>query len=134
MTSLVAWRRNPPLTRRRRFDSKPRAGGTELAAIGRMSQARESDDLMCALVYVSRGELLEEAPALESFAAAVPELLASARTAALGLQDILLVSRQRVHIAQRVPQSPGIALATVAPRTRSVGLIVSEARARLERR
>ena len=50
-----------------------------------------------------------------------------------GLQDLVLVSRRHVHIAIRSTRDPSLVLIGVAPRTRSIGLIVSEARARLTR-
>lgn len=83
---------------------------------------------------------------LESFASAVPELFATDRVSweivfqrlkradeLDGLQDLVMVSRRLVHIAIRSTRDPSIVLLAVAPRNRSIGLIVSEARARLAR-
>jgi hypothetical protein len=83
---------------------------------------------------------------LESLAAAAPELFASERASwelifgrlvacdePQGFQDIVLVSRDHVHVAMRCTRDPSIALIGVAGRNRSVGSIVAEARARLAR-
>lgn len=83
---------------------------------------------------------------LESFASAVPELFATDRVSwevvfqrlkradeLDGLQDLVMVSRRHVHIAIRSTRDRSIVLLAVAPRTRSIGLIVSEARACLTR-
>jgi hypothetical protein len=87
-------------------------------------------DLVAGLADLSSGELLgdETVPSLEAFASAAPELFADS-----ALLDIVLVSPDRVHVAQRVPDEARLAHLSVARRTRSVGLILSEARARMGR-
>lgn len=108
--------------------------------------------LVSALADLRLGTLLggpeggAAAERLESFASAVPELFATDRVSwelvfqrlrradeLDGLQDMVLVSRRHVHIAIRSTRDPSIVLIAVAPRTRSIGMIVSEARARLTR-
>jgi hypothetical protein len=108
--------------------------------------------LVSALADLRMGTLLGSpengaaADRLESFASAVPELFANDRVSwelvfqrlkradeLDGLQDLVLVSRRHVHIAIRSTRDPSLVLIGVAPRTRSIGLIVSEARARLTR-
>jgi hypothetical protein len=81
---------------------------------------------------------------LEGLAAATPELFATDRISwelvfgrlkrvdeLEGLRDIVLVSKHRVHVALRSQHNPSLVLIGVAQRTRSIGSIVSEARARL---
>ena len=108
--------------------------------------------LISALADLRMGTLLGSlesgaaAERLENFAAAVPELFATNRVSwelvfqrlkqadeLDGLQDLVMVSRRHVHIAIRSARDPSIVLIAAAPRTRSIGLIVSEARARLTR-
>lgn len=108
--------------------------------------------LISALADLRMGTLLgtiesgQNAERLENFASAVPELFATDRVSwelvfqrlkrageLDGLQDLVMVSRRHVHIAIRSTRDPSIVLIAVAPRTRSIGLIVSEARARLAR-
>lgn len=108
--------------------------------------------LISALADLRMGTLLGSletgaaAERLENFAAAVPELFANDRVSwelvfqrlkradeLDGLQDLVMVSRRNVHIAIRSTRDPSLVLIAVAPRTRSIGLIVSEARARLTR-
>lgn len=103
-----------------------------------------------ALVDVRHGMLLEALDGLdpegrlEGLAAAVPELFASKRVAweqvfrraksgelVAELHDVVLVSREYVHVVQRSASDGQTALASVAPRTRNIGLIISEARDRL---
>jgi hypothetical protein len=106
------------------------------------------EDLVSAFVDVRFGAFVgaDEAPrALEDFASAIPELLNGQRVSGTVLighldtavtaefHDIVLVSAKRVHFAQRLPENPRIALVCVASRNRSVGLILSEARARMTR-
>jgi hypothetical protein len=86
-----------------------------------------------------------DAATLAEFAAALPELfraadvsehLHSARLDAAApaeVRDLVLVSPSRVHVAQRLPQDPALAVAVVAGRSGSLGWIVGEARARLTR-
>jgi hypothetical protein len=82
---------------------------------------------------------------LAEFAGALPELfratdvsehLHTARLDAAApakIRDLVLVSPGRVHVAQRLPRDPGLAVAVVASRSGSLGWIVAEARARLTR-
>jgi hypothetical protein len=92
---------------------------------------------------VDAGKNVEAAASLVDFAAALPELLGGGaaphsvsfeRAGAQmddGLQDLVMVSPERVHVAQRLPIDPRMALVSVANRTASIGWIVSEARSRL---
>lgn len=106
------------------------------------------EDLVSAFVDVRFGAFVdrENGPrALEDFASAIPELLNSQRVSGSVLighldtavsaefHDIVLVSAKHVHFAQRLPDNPRVALVSVASRNRSVGLILSEARARMTR-
>jgi hypothetical protein len=80
---------------------------------------------------------------LDDFRAALPELMGDGRApsclspeGACGasgpeLLELVLVSRNRVHVALRVPRDPKLALLSVSNRSESLGVIVSEARARL---
>lgn len=118
--------------------------------MGQRSETQAGSWLVSALADLRLGTLIgarEEGPAgdrLESFAAAAPELFATDRVSweivfqrlkrkgeIDGLHDLVLVSRGHVHIALRSARDPAIVLIATAPRTRSIGLIVSEARARL---
>src|ERR1044071_4952595 len=115
-----------------------------------MSEPSEGQDadLLSAIVDTRFGAFVDGAnsPArLEDFASAIPELLSSQRVSGsvvIGqldhavtaeLHDIVLVSPKRVHFAQRLPQNSRHCLVCVAPRNRSVGLILSEARSRMPR-
>ena len=102
-------------------------------------------DLRCGILLAERrGETPD--PRLETLAAVAPELFASdrpswesifgqpAQAEQQGFQHIVLVSREHVHVAMRCTRDPSIALIAVAPRSRSVGSIVAEARGRLARR
>jgi hypothetical protein len=107
--------------------------------------------LVSALADSRNGRLLSapsgspRALALEGFATVLPELfdgrsvarsLTSGRIdggGAAPLEDIVLVGKSRVYVAQRVPNEPGLVLATVAGRDASLGYVVSEARASLSR-
>jgi hypothetical protein len=95
---------------------------------------------------IGGGEGSQAVERLESFASTVPELFATNRVSwemvfqrlkradeLDGLQDLVMVSRRQVHVAIRSTRDPSIVLLAVAPRNRSIGLIVSEARARLVR-
>src|SRR5262249_50865327 len=86
----------------------------------------------------------EVAQSLHDLAAAAPEFFAAERGASLtapsrlsasespaGLQYLVLVSQRHVHIVLRSSRKPFLALVGLAPHTRNVGLILSEARARL---
>lgn len=82
---------------------------------------------------------------LADFASALPELfraadvserLQSARldaAAPAGMRDLVLVSPRRVHVAQRLPRDPELAVVCVASRTASLGWIVAQARTKLTR-
>jgi hypothetical protein len=103
-----------------------------------------------AMVDTRNGLVLGAEPGSDSatladFAAALPELfratdvsehLHSTRLDAAApaqIRDLVLVSPGRVHVAQRLPREPALAVAVVASRTASLGWIVAEARARLTR-
>jgi hypothetical protein len=105
-------------------------------------------DLLSAIVDARFGAFVdddERPSALEDFASAIPELLSSQRVSgsvvighldhavSAEFHDMVLVSPKKVHFAQRLPQNPRLCLVSVAPRNRSVGLILSEARARMTR-
>jgi hypothetical protein len=77
-------------------------------------------------------------------AAALPEIFGTTDVAgnrvlgrlqagSLELQDLVLISAARVHVVQRLPSDAEKALVSVAKRGGSIGWIVSESRARLER-
>jgi hypothetical protein len=82
---------------------------------------------------------------LAEFAAALPELFRAADVserlhlarldaiAPAQIRDLVLVSPRRVHVAQRLPRDPELAVVSVASRTGSLGWIVAEARAKLTR-
>lgn len=118
----------------------------------RVAEQPTGTTLVSALADLRMGTLLggpeggAAAERLESFASAVPELFATDRVSwelvfqrlrradeLDGLQDLVLVSRRHVHVAIRSTRDPSIVLIAVAPRTRSIGMIVSEARARMSR-
>jgi len=118
--------------------------------MGQLAETQTSSFLVAALADLRMGTLIgsvQQAGAverLEGFATAVPELFANDRVSwelvfqrlkrsdeLDGLQDLVLVSRKHVHIALRSARNPSLVLIGVAPRSRSIGLIVSEARARL---
>lgn len=110
-----------------------------------MSEANA--DLVSAIVDTRFGVFVEKTSpaALEDFASAIPELLSSQRASgsvvigqldhavSVEFHDIVLVSPKKVHFAQRLPQNTRHCLVCVAPRNRSVGLILSEARERMTR-
>lgn len=102
----------------------------------------EDDELISVLVEARTGHVAElagdESRVLDDFRATVPELFSpavhltlGAESAPLELRDLVLVSPQRVHVAQRVPRDPKLVLVSVSSRSRSLGLVVSETRARL---
>jgi len=115
----------------------------------RLARRTTSDGaLSSALVQSSTGKVLEVragSEGLEEFATALPELMGApslARALSVGrlqtatagyLQDLVLVSPERVHVAQRLPENPELAVVSVARRSASLGWIVSEARATLNR-
>jgi hypothetical protein len=117
--------------------------------MGQLADKHASSLLVAALADLRMGTLIGapqggSAERLESFAAAVPELFANDRVSwelvfqrlmrageRDGLQDLVLVSHKHVHIALRSARDPSIVLIAVAPRSPSIGLIMSEARARL---
>lgn len=120
--------------------------------MGQAAENTSGSTLISALADLRMGTLLGSlesgaaAERLESFAAAVPELFATDRISwelvfqrlkqaneLDGLQDLVMVSRRHVHIAIRSTRDPSLVLIAVGPRTRNIGLIVSEARARLTR-
>ena len=81
---------------------------------------------------------------LEALAASAPDLLGTHRVSweqvfahpgrsepGAGLHDVVLVSRSYVHVVQRLPSDPEVALVSIAPRTRNLGLIITETRDRL---
>lgn len=108
--------------------------------------ASSDGGLSSVLVQASTGRILDVPTgneSVEEFATALPELFGApslSRALSLGrleaatsgcLQDLVLVSAERVHVAQRLPQNPELAVVSVAKRSASLGWIVSEARARL---
>lgn len=114
-------------------------------------RADEEAVLVSALVEVRTGRFVDALPAeagqlpIAELATALPELFgargAAARSRIWGeiqqdqpeLVDLVLISPQRVHVLQRLPNEAGTALVSVAHRGASIGWIVSEARSRLER-
>ena len=90
-------------------------------------------DLRCGILLAdAHGQAPD--PRLESLAASVPELFASERASWDGFQHIVMVSREHVHVAMRCSDDPSVALIAIAPRGRSVGSIMAEARGRLTQR
>jgi hypothetical protein len=123
--------------------------GVQPAARAQPETAAEGP-LLSALVETETGRVLDGPPPAESaplreFCAALPVLFAESNvapalvfsrlggSAPVALRDLLLVSHTRVHVVQRVPSQPDLAVACVADRSESVGWIVAQARARLER-
>jgi hypothetical protein len=109
----------------------------------------EDAALVSAIASVATGRLAEDATAaersaLEGFAAALPELFEPnlARRGGLGsldesnhpLEDLVLVSPHHVHVAQRLPGRQTQVVVSVAGRDASIGWVLSEARAALNRR
>jgi hypothetical protein len=102
-------------------------------------------DLQCGLLLAD-SQASGPDPRLEGLAAAAPELFASDRASwelifghlphgeQHAFQNIVLVSREHVHVAMRCSGDTSVALIAVAPRNRSVGSIVAEARGRLLQR
>jgi hypothetical protein len=100
------------------------------------------------LAKASSGRLVESSlegasgSELSDFASALPELLRApaagpgapaelGHTSAAGVLDLVLVSPRHIHVAQRLPDSPELVLVSVAPRSMSIGSVLSETRARL---
>lgn len=116
----------------------------------RLPDAENTDrTLVSARVDTRSGLLVDESTSLSGtlaeFAAALPELLAPVSAVsklvleplvgpARVLKELVLISPRRVHLAQRLPEQPEVALVSAADRGASLGWIVSEARARLGRR
>lgn len=106
--------------------------------------------LVSAVASIAAGKLSEETSpaervALGGFAAALPELfdpgvlrrLSFGRPGPEGageLEELMLVSPARVHVAQRLPSDRRRAVVSVAKRGPSIGWIVAEARATSNRR
>ena len=93
-------------------------------------------DLRCGMLLAEPHDQQPD-PRLESLAAAMPELFASDRApwdGSSAFQHIVLVSREHVHVAMRCSDDPSVALIAIAPRGRSVGSIMAEARGRLAQR
>jgi hypothetical protein len=85
------------------------------------------------IAHVRRGALVGDedgSPRLRALAAALPELLATRGGRLDAVDDLLFVSREHVHLAQRDGNDRSRALVAVATRDRPLGLILSEARAR----
>jgi hypothetical protein len=114
------------------------------------SRAAADDSLDSAMVDTRSGLILGAEPGtdtatLAEFAAALPELFRTAdvserlhlarldAVAPAPIRDLVLVSPRRVHVAQRLPGDPELAVVSVASRTGSLGWIVAEARAKLTR-
>jgi len=130
--------------------AEPEAGSPHVSGVRRaVRPPSASEALISALADAASGRLVETSgaatSALESFAAELPELFEVALTAhgleagrleskTAGLQDLVLVSPTRVHVAQRLVRNPRAVLLSVADREASVGWVVSEARSELARR
>jgi hypothetical protein len=106
------------------------------------SAENEDEELISVLVEAHTGHVAglagDECRVLDDFRATVPELFSpavhltlGAESAPLELRDLVLVSPKRVHVAQRVPRDPKLVLVSVSNRSKSLGLVVSETRARL---
>ncbi len=106
--------------------------------------------LTSAVVTIRTGHCVEASPdaggghPLTEVAAALPEIfgttdvggnraLGRLQAGSLELEDLVLISPARVHVVQRLPKDEDRALVSVAKRGGSIGWIVSESRARLER-
>jgi len=144
-------------------EGSSRQGGAETPAVDwptphvsgvrpatRLPETAQGDDALVSARVDTRTGLLIDDPAplpatLAEFAAALPELLAPVSAVSklvlepmLGpprvLKELVLISPRGVHLAQRLPDHPEIALVSAAQRGTSLGWVVSEARARLARR
>jgi len=131
--------------------TEPQIGDPHVSGVRRaVRPPSDLGALVSALADATSGRLVEapgvEATALEGFAGALPELFETAITAhgleagrldsktVSGLQDLVLVSPTRVHVAQRLVRNPRAVLLSVADRESSIGWIVSQARSELDRR
>jgi hypothetical protein len=116
----------------------------------RVSSDESAPDAVVSVLSVVGSGALASVPfgddgeaALDDFRAALPELMGDGRAppclsadGACGasgpeLLELVLVSRNRVHVALRVPRDPKLSLLSASNRSESLGVIVSEARARL---
>lgn len=113
-------------------------------ATGVFTLENETDELISVLAVARTGRVADplvgsEAHALDDFRSTLPELFAPAGTQLTFdashepavLRDLVLISPKRVHVAQRVPRDPSLVLVSVSNRSSNIGLVVSEARARL---
>jgi hypothetical protein len=147
-TAGAAHVREEPPTTPGRSGAPPNVSGVR-AAVRPAADATDGA-LVSTLANVATGKLADgttavEREALEGFAAALPELFEPgiARRMWLGsleddgthrLEDLVLVSPRRVHVAQRIPGERMQVVVSVARRGGSIGWILSEARAALTRR
>ena len=112
--------------------------------------ATDDDSFTSALVDTRTGLVLgaeagTDPTRLADFASALPELFRATdvserlltgrldAAAPAGVRDLVLVSTCRVHVAQRLPRDPDLAVVSVSGRGASLGWIVAEARAKLSR-
>jgi hypothetical protein len=114
--------------------------------------SNEIDDpvVLYALVCLKTGMILESFdqasrnPALQDFAAALPEIFGAAGSANFGamfarvgsegsetFREVVLVSSGHVRVMERVVDQPGVALVAVAPRTQPLGLVLAGLRHKL---
>ena len=132
-----------------RASDRPPASRPERTVSG--TYPRSSPHALFSLLVDTRTGTVLETPdgldpegRLEGLAAAAPELLAAHRVSweqvfarprreghAVELHDLVLVSRDYVHVVQRLGSDPQLALVSIAPRTRNLGLIITETRDRL---
>jgi hypothetical protein len=127
-------------------DRPPTRAVPERAISGTFERTAPDAALFSVLVDARNGTVidclggLDPEGRLEGLAAAVPELLAAHRVSweqvfgrlggskPVGLHDVILVSRGFVHVVQSLASDPQLALISIAPRTRNVGLIVAQTR------
>ena len=134
----------------RASDRPPSRAVPQRAISGTFERTSPDALLFSALVDARHGTLVDALDGLdpdgrlEGLAAAVPDLLAAHRVSweqvfgrlrsgarPVGLHDVILVSRGFVHVVQCLASDPQLALISIAPRTRNLGLIVTETRDRL---
>lgn len=106
--------------------------------------------LLSVLVDLATGAILQveqdkaDTPSLNDFADTSPILFGNnnvswdtifsvldAQADSLEFQDLVLLSEQRIFVAHRLASDPGLALLTIAPAERGIGLVLSESRSRI---
>jgi hypothetical protein len=146
----IASRDTPPAAGSERERTVPSPGApSHVSGVRPATRAATADSpLVSALAKASSGRLVESSlegasgSELSDFASALPELLRApaagpgapaelGHTSAAGVLDLVLVSPRHIHVAQRLPDSPELVLVSVAPRSMSIGSVLSETRARL---